>query len=484
MSFIEREASSVSDDEAIINLKETIALQKNEFIKNPFPSLDQRLELIGALANMMIQYRTKIHEALDADFHGHPTQFADLVECLGVAGRAGYVAENLAEWMKPQMRFAEPAVFGTGKAYIQYQPKGVIGNMVPWNFPFDVGLGPLVEMLAAGNRAIVKPSDLVPACGELTLEMVNATFDRDQVAVVIGGIELSKAFSTLQWDHLMYTGGIEVGRSVAVAAAQNLTPVTLELGGKNPALIADDNLIRSTVETVIGCKMIKNGQMCTSPDYVMVSEGKTREFSEIVKEIINEAMPEYTLNAHTTGIINGRHLNRLMEYVDDAKSKGATIVEIGGKPDRKTLKMPFTLVLNPTEDMKIMQNEIFGPILPVKTYKTIDEAVGYINSHERPLGVYFYTQDATLGEKVKHSTVSGGFCLNVAAAHSALPSLGFGGIGSSGIGRHHGIEGFLEFSNPRGVFERGEDDLIASFFPPYGDLANAVIAGALGEGDA
>jgi len=194
------------------------------------------------------------------------------------------VAENLAEWMKPQMRFTDPALFGSGRAYVQYQPKGVVGNMAPWKFPFDLGFGPLVEILAAGNRTIIKPSDLTPACGELTLDMVNSTFNREQVAVVIRGIELAMVFPTLRWDHLMYTGGIEVVRNIAVAAARNLTPVTLELGGKCPAIIAGDSLVTSVLETIVGCKMIKDGRMCVSVDYVMVPEGRTEEFTRISHE--------------------------------------------------------------------------------------------------------------------------------------------------------------------------------------------------------
>ncbi|MEN0108071.1 MAG: aldehyde dehydrogenase family protein, partial [Pseudomonas sp.] len=242
MAFIERDTQGASDEQAIAELQRLFTRQKQAFLREPLPSLNQRLELLGAFAGMMVSNRQRIQQALAADFGAHPTQFADLVECLGVAGRVQYVAENLGAWMQAQARPMEPALYGSAKAYIQPQPKGVIGNMAPWNFPFDIGFGPVVEMLAAGNRAIIKPSDLTPACSELTLEMVRATFDPEQVAAVAGGLALAQHFPTLEWDHLMYTGSTQVGRSVAVAAAHNLVPVTLELGGKCPALIAEDGL--------------------------------------------------------------------------------------------------------------------------------------------------------------------------------------------------------------------------------------------------
>ncbi|HDZ57277.1 MAG TPA: aldehyde dehydrogenase family protein [Pseudomonas xinjiangensis] len=479
MAFIERDTPVHSDATAIMQLHSLFSVQRQAFFDNPFPSLEQRLALLKALANMMLAHRSRIQEALAADFGSHPPQFADLVECLGVAGRAHFVADNLAQWMKAQPRAADPAVYGSAKAYVLPQPKGVIGNMAPWNFPFDIGFGPVVEMLAAGNRVIIKPSDLTPACSELTLEMVNATFDPEQVAAVAGGLELAIAFPTLDWDHLMYTGSTEVGRSVAVSAARNLVPVTLELGGKCPALIAPEGLNQATVEQIVGCKTIKSGQMCVTVDYVLVPESDRARFGEMVERQIDKALPDYARHKDTTGIINQRHLDRLLRLLDDAKAKGATLVTIGGELDRSTRRMPFTLVLDVTDEMDLMQQEIFGPILPVKTYRELDEAIAYINAHERPLGIYIFTDSPACAERVLNRTVSGGACINSAALHAALPSLPFGGTGKSGMGRHHGQEGFLEFSNLRAIVERGANDHVAAMFAPYGELADAFIAGAL-----
>lgn len=481
MTFIEREHQAGTDAAAIAKLRHIFALQKQSFLDNPMPSLQQRLELLGALANMMLVNRQKIQEAIAADFSSHPRQFSDLVECLGVAGRAQYVAERLAGWMQAQERSADAALYGTGRACVLAQPKGVVGNMAPWNFPFDIGIGPAVEMLAAGNRVIIKPSDLTPACSELTLEMISSTFDPAQVAAVAGGLELAKFFPTLEWDHLMYTGSTEVGRSIAVAAAQNLVPVTLELGGKCPALIAEDGLSARTIEQVIGCKTIKNGQMCVTVDYALVPHAQRDQFVALAREHMATYLPDYTQRQDTTGIINQRHLQRLQSYLDDATAKGATLVQLGGELDEHSRCMPLTLVLDARDDMLLMQHEIFGPILPVKTYGDIAEAVDYINAGERPLGIYVFTETPAIAEQVLARTVSGGACVNSAALHAAMPCLPFGGIGKSGSGRHHGHEGFLEFSNLRSIFYRGENDLVAVMFAPYGELADAVIAAALGQ---
>jgi coniferyl-aldehyde dehydrogenase len=480
MAFIERDPNAGSDDLAIAELQRIFTLQKSALLHNPLPTLNERLELLGAFAGMMVSNRQRIQEALAADFGAHPTQFSDLVECLGVAGRAQYVAENLAEWMKPQARPMDPALYGSAKAYIQPQPKGVIGNMAPWNFPFDIGFGPVIEMLAAGNRAIIKPSDLTPACSELTLEMVRSTFNPEQVAAVAGGLALAQHFPTLEWDHLMYTGSTQVGRSVAVAAAQNLVPVTLELGGKCPALIADDGLNAATVEQIIGCKTIKNGQMCVTVDYVLLPEAAREQFVGMVTQLFAVNLPHYASHPDTTGIINERHLDRLLGYLDDARAKGAQVIEIGGPVDRAARRMPFYLVLDVTDDMALMRHEIFGPILPVKTYRGLSDAIGYINANERPLGVYIFTNTPAIAEQVLARTTSGGACVNAAALHAAVPTLPFGGVGKSGSGRHHGYEGFLEFSNQRSIVERGSNDLVAAMFAPYGETANAIINGALG----
>ena len=482
-SLIEPQQATESDDgPAIAELHRLFAVQKAAFLADPYPDAAARIANLAALATMVMSHRDQIRAAMSADFGVHPELFTDLVEVLGVAGRAAYAIEQLEAWLADEERFADPAFYGTAKAGIRYQPKGVVGNIVPWNFPFDLSVGPLVEMLAAGNRVIIKPSDYTPACAELLRDMISQTFPEDLVAVAVGGLTLAKEFPTLRWDHLLYTGSPAIGREVALAAADNLVPVTLELGGKCPAILTADSVDAASVRSVIGTKLIKNGQMCISVDYVLVPQAQVEDFVAHTTDYLTSELPDYASSADCTGIITERHRERITAMVDEARDSGARVVSLGGEGDRATRRMPLTLVIDPPENLRIMQEEVFGPILPVVPYDDLGAALAGINAGERPLGLYVYSQDAEVAENVLRQTTSGGACVNVCAVQGALPSLGFGGVGQSGSGRHHGIEGFREFSNPRGVFVRGEGDLIEAFAPPYGPVAQAVVDAAFGGG--
>lgn len=480
-TLVPPQATTYDDAAAIAGLHDLLALQKRAFRAEPYPTLDVRRERLGALAAMMVMNRDRIREAMSEDFAVHPELFTDLVEVLGVAGRAMYAAEQLDVWTAHDERFTDPAFYGTATAAIRMQPKGVIGNIVPWNFPFDLSAGPLVEMLAAGNRAVIKPSDYTPACAELLDEMVRATFDRDLVAVSVGGLELARTFPTLRWDHLLYTGSPAIGREVAKAAAENLVPVTLELGGKCPAILTEDSVDAETVKTVLGTKMIKNGQMCISVDYALVPRGQVDRFVELAQEFVGA---DYASGPDCTGIISGRHLDRLTGLVEEAHAAGTRVVPLGGEGDAARRQLPISLVVDPPAHLGVMTEEVFGPVLPVVPYDTLEQAVDHVNDGERPLALYVFSKDAATAEQVLATTTSGGACVNTCASHAALPSMGFGGIGQSGSGRHHGVEGFREFSNPRGVFVRGEGDLIEAFLPPYGATAQAVVDAVMGGGEA
>ena len=483
MAIVENRSITPGEDaSALVELKEMVARQRQAFQADPSPSLQERKELLGALAGMLIGHRMQIEDALNSDFGVHPRLAADLIEVLGPAGRAGYAIEQLEAWMAPEPRWTDPTLFGSGRAFVQTQPKGVIGNIVPWNFPFDLSVGPLVEMLAAGNRVVIKPSEYAPACGELLRDMIRTTFDRDRVDVAIGGVELAKAFAHVRWDHLLYTGSTAVGREIAKAAAEQLVPVTLELGGKCPAIIAEDSIDRETVKQLLGTKAVKNGQMCISVDYCLVPRARLEQVASLAAEYIREAMPDYSRSEGCTGIISERHFQRLQRLLDEAHEKGCDVraLEPATEPNARTRQMPLTLVIDPPDDLALMQEEIFGPILPIKPYDNLEEAIEHINGTERPLALYAFAKDEALADDLLSRTTSGGACLNAAAVHGALPSLPFGGVGHSGLGRHHGIEGFREFSNLRAVFVRGEGDLIETFAPPYGPAAQAVVDGALG----
>ncbi len=472
----------VSDDTAITALRSRFESQRRAFRAHPNPSLAERQGHLQALAGMMMANRDRIRTAMSDDFAVHPELFTDLIECLGIAGRAAYAMTQLETWMRDDERELDPQMFGTGRAFVRYQPKGVVGNIVPWNFPFDLGVGPVVEMLAAGNRVIIKSSDYTPACGELLRDMVSATFDPDVVDVAVGGLELAQTFPTLPWDHLLYTGSPNLGRVIMKAAAENLTPVTLELGGKCPAVLLEDGVDMKSVANVLGTKMIKNGQMCISVDYTLVPRSKAADFVAMARQYVQENMPAYSRSGDCTGIITERHFDRIVELREQARDAGYEVVELeeGGVTDRTSRRMPLSLVLDPGPELGISQEEIFGPLLPVVTYDTVDEAIAFINAGERPLGLYVFGQDDAAVAQVLDATTSGGVSVNACAMQGAVPSLGFGGSGNSGMGRHHGIEGFREFSNPRGFVVRGENDLIDAFYPPYGQALEAITGAAFG----
>ena len=478
-----RPASSLDDGAAIAELEEVVARQRAAFLADPFPSLEERRQLLGALAGMLMSHRTQIQQALSSDFAVHPPLAADLIEVLGPAGRAVYAAEQLPGWMEPEPRAADSVLYGSGRAFVQPQPKGVIGNIVPWNFPFDLSVGPLIEMLAAGNRVVIKPSDYTPACAELLREMVHETFERDRVEVVVGGLELAQAFTRVRWDHLLYTGSPAIGREVAKAAAEQLVPVTLELGGKCPAIIAPDSVDAESIKQVLATKAIKNGQMCISVDYCLVPRERLDDFADLAAAHVRESMPGYCTSESCTGIISSRHLERIEQLLEDARARGADVrpLEDAGEADRASRQLPMSLVIDPPDDLGLMREEIFGPVLPIKAYDSIEEAVQYVNGGERPLALYVFAKDQKLADDVLQRTTSGGACVNSAAVHGALASLPFGGTGQSGSGRHHGLEGFREFSNLRGVFVRGEGDMIEAFAPPYGPAAQAVADAAFAQ---
>ncbi len=474
-SLLPPPAASVNDGPAIAELHRLHAGQRRAFLAGPYPAAAERKVNLGSLAGMVLSHRDDIRTAMREDFGAHPELFTDLVEVLGVAGRAAFAVEQLDGWMAEDDRPADPAVYGTARAAVRYQPKGVMGNIVPWNFPFDLSLGPLVEMLAAGNRVIIKPSDYTPACADLLRRMVSETFPEDLVAVSVGGLALAREFPAVRWDHLLYTGSPAIGREVAKAAAENLVPVTLELGGKCPAILAADSVNAASVRSVVGTKLIKNGQMCISVDYVLVPRAQVDAFVSHAERYVTQELPEYASSADCTGIITERHLERITAMADEAHASGARVVSLGGPGDRPTRRLPLMLVIDPPEHLRIMREEVFGPILPVIPYDDLQEAVAGINAGERPLGLYVYSQDMQVAEDVLTQTTSGGACVNVCAVQGALPSLGFGGVGQSGSGRHHGIEGFREFSNPRGVVVRGTGDLADAFLPPYGGVAQAIV---------
>ena len=471
-----------TDDATIEALKGAFDTQRRAFAADRNPSIAVRRERLGAIIGMMAANRARIADAVRADFGAHPQGASDLIEVAGVIGRAAYALEHLEIWMQASPRDMDPAIYGSATARVEYQPKGVIGNIVPWNFPFDLSVGPMIDMLAAGNRVIIKPSDYTPVCAAVLADMIAVTFDPDLVTVAIGGVDLARAFAATPWDHLLYTGSPDIGRQVMAAAAANLTPVTLELGGKCPAIMTPGSVTPRNIESVIGTKMVKNGQMCVSVDYVLVARGEVERFVGQAQAFMDRAAPAYAQSDECTGIISSRHFERLETMLEQAVGEQTRIVTLQDDPatDLKNRRMPISLLIDPPSHLRVMREEIFGPLLPVVPYDDLDDAIAAINEGGRPLGLYVFGDDEALISNVLEKTHSGGAAVNTCAVQSALPSMGFGGSGSSGMGRHHGLEGFREFSNPRGIVVRGDGDLIDAFYAPYAK-AVAVVDAALGQ---
>lgn len=458
-------------------LQKLFLRQKAAFAKNINPTLAERLDALDTLMDITLSIKEDLADALEADFHHQNRSITAIWELSGVIGRIEHVKANLADWMKPSPRELSAPQEGA-RAEVRYQPKGVIGNMVPWNFPGDISLGPLVDILGAGNRGIVKPSDLTPYAGEVIKSYLSRQFPDDLVGVVTGGVDLSQEFAALPWDHLLFTGGPEIAKHVMRAAAENLTPVTLELGGKTPAIVLGDVINKATFTDILAGKAAKSGQVCITVDHVFVPEDRLDDALALMQEIWAEMFPTYVENKEATGIINARHFDRLMGYLDDARAKGVQLIELNPSSEVAnpvTRKFPLTLPINPGDDTAVRQNEIFGPIMPIHTYKHVDEVLDRINAGHRPLALYVYTDNKEAAENIFSLTISGGATWNAAIMHAAHPSLPFGGIGNSGMGCHHGHEGFLQFTHARSFFLQDTAAEEAFARPPYSGPSTTII---------
>ena len=360
-----------------------------------------------------------------------------------------------------------------GRARLEYQPLGVVGCISPWNFPVQLTFAPLGGVLAAGNRTMIKPSEFTPATSELMAEAFASRFDESEIALVLGGAEKGEAFSRLPFDHLLFTGATSIAKHVMRAAADNLVPVTLELGGKSPVIIGRSADLSLTARNVMFGKTINAGQICLAPDYVMLPTEDRDQFVSELTAAVSDLYPSIKDNEDYTSIVNKRHYDRLNGYIEDAETKGATVVPINPADEDFTQqehhKIPPTLILDPTDDMAVMQDEIFGPLLPVKTYDHVGETIDYVNDHDRPLGLYYFGADGSEKEQVLSHTTSGGVTVNDVIMHIAHEDLPFGGVGPSGMGAYHGFDGFKTFSHAKAVYEQSSlvSRLAKTMQPPY-----------------
>ena len=466
-------------NETIQNMHRVLELQKSLNIKEGAPSLELRADRLDRVVSMVMKYEKEIISALQEDFGNSDPVMSAATEVGSVVGPMIHAKKNLKKWMKTEKRKAAIAPLGSAlsllgaKAEIRYQPKGVVGAISPWNFPLNLALAPLAGILSSGNRVMLKPSELTPASSELTKSMIEESFDESEIAVFTGDPEVGAAFSGLAFDHLIFTGGTAIAKHVMKAASENLVPLTLELGGKSPVVVGKSSKIKETATRVMQGKTMNAGQICLAPDYALVPEDSVEEFVQASVDVTSEMYPDMKDNEDFTSIINQKHYDRIQGYISDAKEKGADVVEINPANEdfsqQPHHKIPPTLILNPTEDMQVMQEEIFGPVLPVKTYKDVSETVDYINSKDRPLGLYYFGEDTKEKDFVLDNTTSGGVTVNDVISHITMEDLPFGGVGPSGMGSYHGYDGFKEFSHAKSVYKQSWLNLnkLAGLVPPY-----------------
>ncbi|MBW8182522.1 coniferyl aldehyde dehydrogenase [Shewanella nanhaiensis] len=458
-----------------VNLNELLQSQQQSYRSQPAPTYELRVKQLNALKAALLKFKQPLAEALNRDYGTRSvddTMISDIMPCLN---NINYSLKNLKKWMKPSRRHAG-LLLAPAKVKVQYQPVGVVGIIVPWNFPVMLSVGPLITALSAGNRAMLKLSEFTPETNKVITEMLSSIFDINTVAVVEGEADVAAEFSALPFDHLLFTGSTTVGRHVMRAAAANLTPVTLELGGKSPVIVAPDMPIETAVERMIYGKCLNSGQICVAPDYILVPKEKQVEFITAYQKKFTAMYGKVSENSDYGAIINQRQFERLTSVLEDAKAKGATVVSANNEAiNTEKRKIPTQLITNVSDEMILMQDEIFGPLLPILGYDNLDEAIAYINDRPRPLALYLMSFNQGTQDKVLNNTHSGGVCINETVFHVAADDAPFGGIGPSGMGHYHGKEGFLTLSHAKTVLSRGKLNTGKFVHPPYGTGIQAML---------
>ncbi len=454
-----------------------LSLQRSDFLRAGAPELSERLADIRKLRDAVRQQSEEIAAVISADFGNrsvHETMVADIWPALA---SARHVLQHLASWMKPR-RVSVGLELMPGRARILYQPIGVAGIISPWNYPFQLAIVPLIAALAAGNRVMLKPSELTPRTSEFVAGFLGKLFPAEKVATILGGPDVGAAFSALPFDHLFYTGSTAVGRRIMRAAAENLTPVTLELGGKSPCIIGNDAVMASAAPSVAFGKLLNAGQTCVAPDYALVPRARLDEFVDHIRQAITRLYPSLRANPDYTAIINDRHYVRINSLLDEARRRGVRFLEVN--PSNEKLppaerKIVPSLLIDPPDDLAVMQDEIFGPVLPIRPYDSLDEAIEFVNGKPRPLALYYYGTTKIDRDKVLNRTVSGGASVNETLMHIVVENLPFGGIGPSGMGAYHGEYGFQTFSHRKGVFLQSRINGSGMLRPPFGRAANTML---------
>ncbi len=471
---------TVEMSQSQLQMQQQLQKQRDSFNDEGAVTLEMRLDRLKRAYRMIGENKDAIIEACSKDFGNRSNHQSQMSEIMAVMGGFEHCMKSVKKWMKHEKRpVAFPMNLMGAKARVEYVPKGVIGNLGTWNFPVYTSILPCAGILAAGNRAMVKLSELTPHTSDLLKELIAKYFDETEFVGVTGGPEVGAEFAALKLDHIIFTGGTNIGKHILQAATQNLTPCTLELGGKSPVIVSRSYDIEKAAERIMTGKALNIGQACLAPDYVFVPEEKKQAFVDKAVSFFSELFPTILNNDDYTSVVNARHHERIMSIIRDAQEKGATVQAINPSNEDFTTqaegmhKIPMTLISDYTEDMLVAQQEIFGAILGIKTYKDVSECIQYINDHPRPLGLYYFGDDASEQRRVLDHTISGGVTLNDVMAHSSCEDLPFGGIGNSGMGHYHGVDGFRTFSHARAIYTQSKLDLIklAGLLPPYTDKA-------------
>ena len=451
--------------------------QRAAYLAEGIVTSETRIDRLERAVRVVKKHQKAFVQAMNEDFghrSEHQSLFTDVASSIGPLRHA---QQNLKRWQKKDKRKVSPGILALlgAKAWVEYQPLGVVGVISPWNFPVNLTFTPLAGVLSAGNRCMIKPSEYTPATSAAMAAGFAEEFDEEEIAVITGGPQTGADFSGLAFDHLLFTGATSVAKHVMRAASENLVPVTLELGGKSPVIISPKADMAPTTDALMAGKMMNAGQICLAPDYVFVPRDRMGEFVESSKRSVAKMYPTLLDNPDYTSVINARHFERINGYVDEARERGVEVVEINPADEdfrqQSAHKIAPTLLIDPPEDSAVMQEEIFGPVMPIKSYESLDETLDYVNSHDRPLGLYYFGTDQEETQQVLNQTTSGGVTLNDVVMHVAQEDLPFGGVGHSGMGAYHGEDGFRTFSHAKAVFKQATFNPAEKLGlrPPYGD---------------
>ncbi len=466
-----------------VAMQQVLDAQRSDYLSEGVVSAETRIDRIDRGIDALVRYADQLADAVNSDFSCRPREVTLLTDVAGSITPMKHARKHLRKWMKGQRR---PTIFPLnllgGRSRIEYQPLGVVGIISPWNFPVSMVFAPMSGALAAGNRVMIKPSEFTPATSEVLQTLIQDAYDQKEVAIFTGGAEVGQAFSNLALDHLLFTGATSVARHIMAAAARNLVPVTLELGGKSPVVISRSADIEKSLERIMLGKTLNAGQICLAPDYLMVPEEKLHEVIAAAQKAVAGMYPKLLDNPQYTSVVNERHYQRLNGYLAEAEERGVKTIPINPAGEdfsrqQGTHKIPPTIIPEPPEDLKVLQEEIFGPLLPIRTYREFEDTIAYINAQPRPLAAYYFGEDATELQAVETRTTSGGMCVNDVIMHVMQEDLPFGGIGPSGMGSYHGLEGFRTFSHAKSIYRQSGFNIakLGGMLPPYGKATEKTI---------